>query len=285
MLLERLGAIWLRIKALLHRRRLERDLDEELAFHLAMRARKYGENPAAQAAARRQFGNPTRIRERCRELWTFAALETLWQDLRYAVRTLAKAPAFSIVAVLSLALGIGANTTLFSLMDVMLLRALPVKNPQELVEFVRAHPDGAMMTNLPYPVFEYFRRDHSALSDVFAIGWSNPVLRASGVSEQATAHEISGSFFPSLGVRAVMGRTIGPDDDRAGAANHVAVISYAFWSRQFGRDPAALGASVRLSGAPFTVIGIMPPEFFGVDRGTVPDLWIPLAVDPNPGEV
>ena len=196
MLLERLGGIWLRIKALVYRRRLDRDLEEELAFHLAMRAQKYGDDPAANAAARRQFGNPTRIRERCRELWTFAALETLWQDLRYAVRTLAKAPAFSIVAVLSLALGIGANTALFSLMDVMLLRALPVKNPQELVEFVRLHPDGAMMTNLPYAVYEYFRRDHSVLSDVFAISWSSPVFRAGGISERATAHEVSGSFFP-----------------------------------------------------------------------------------------
>jgi predicted permease len=285
MLLERLSASWLRAKALIHRRRLDRDLDEELAFHLAMRAQKYGDDPAAHRAARRQFGNPTRIRETCREVWTFATLETLWQDLRYAVRTLARTPAFSVVAVLSLALGIGANTALFSLMDVMLLRALPVKNPQELVEFVRAHPDGAMMTNLPYPVFEYFRRDRGVLSDVFAIGWSSPVFRAGAVSERARAHEVSGSFFPSLGVQALMGRTIGPDDDRAGAANRVAVISYAFWSRQFGRDPSALGADVRLSGERFTVVGVMPPEFFGLDRGMVPDLWVPLAVDPNPSEV
>jgi predicted permease len=218
-------------------------------------------------------------------MWTFAALETLGQDLRYAARTLVRTPAFSVVAVLSLALGIGANTALFSLMDVMLLRALPVKSPQELVEFVRAHPDGAMMTNLPYPVFEYFRRDHSVLSDVFAIGWSSPVLRAGGISERARAHEVSGSFFPSLGVPALIGRTIGPDDDQIGAANRVAVISYAFWSRQFGRDPSALSADVRLSGERFTVVGVMPPEFFGVDRGSVPDLWVPLAADQNPGEV
>jgi len=285
MLLQRLCAIWLRAKALVHRRRLDRDLDEELAFHLAMRARKLGDDPAAHRAARRQFGNMAHIRETCRELWTFATLETLWQDLRYAVRTLARTPAFSAVAVLSLALGIGANAALFSLMDVMLLRALPVKNPQELVEFVRTHPDGAMMTNLPYPVFDYFRRDHSVLSDVFAISWSSPVFRAGGVSERASAHEVSGSFFPSLGVQALMGRTIGPDDDRAGAANRVAVISYAFWSRQFGRDPSTLGADVRLSGERFTVVGIMPPEFFGLDRGMVPDLWVPLAADPDPGEV
>ena len=285
MLLERVSALCLRAEALVHRRRLDRDLDEELTFHLAMRARDYGDAPAAEAAARRQFGNAARIREICRELWTFAVLETSWQDLRYAARTLARTPAFSIVAVLSLALGIGANTALFSLMDVMLLRALPVKNPQELVEFVRARPDGGMMTNLPYPVFEYFRRDRSVLSDVFAIASSSPVFRAGGISERVKVHEVSGSFFPSLGVQALMGRTISPEDDRVGAANRVAVISYAFWSRQFGRDSSAIGAGVRLSGERFTVAGIMPPEFFGIDRGQVPDLWVPLATDPDPGDL
>src|SRR5450759_1451858 len=260
MLLERVGAIWMRAKALVHRRRLDRDLYEELTFHLARRARKYGGDDAAHAAARRQFGNATRIRETCRELWTFAPLETLGQDLRYAARTLGKTRAFSIVAVLSLALGIGANTALFSLMDVMLLSALPVKNPQELVQFVRAHPDGNMMTNLPYPVFEYLGRDRSVLSDVIAISPSNPVFRAGGMPERTSAHEVSGSFFPSLGVQAVLGRTIGPDDDRVGAANRVAVISYAFWSRQFGRDPSALGGGVRLSGERFTCLLYTSPS-------------------------
>lgn len=236
-MLERVNAIWLRLMALVHRRRLDRDLDEELAFHLAMRAQKYGGDPAAHTAAARQFGNATSIRERCRELWTFATLETLWQDLRYAARTLTKTPVFSIVAVVSLALGIGANAALFSVMDVMLLRALPVQNPQELVEFVRATPDGAMMTNLPYPVFEYLRRGRGALADVFAISWSSPVFQAGADLERTAAHEVSGSFFPGLGVHPLMGRTIGPDDDKAGAANRVAVIGYAFWSRRFGKDP------------------------------------------------
>ncbi|HYL76976.1 MAG TPA: ABC transporter permease [Bryobacteraceae bacterium] len=213
------------------------------------------------------------------------ALETLWQDLRYAARTLAKTPAFSIVAVLSLALGIGANTALFSLMDAMLLRPLPVKNPQELVEFVRVQSDGAMMTNLPQAVFDYFQRDRAVLSDVFAISWSNPVFRAGATIERTTAHEVSGSFFPSLGVQPLMGRTIDPDDDRAGAANRVAVISYAFWRRQFGRDPSTVGASVRISGESFRIIGVMPPRFFGVDRGMIPDLWIPLAVESRPRQV
>jgi len=134
-------------------------------------------------------------------------------------------------------------------------------------------------------VFEYLRRDRTVLSDVFAIGWSSPVFQAGASPERTNAHRVSGSFFPALGVRALLGRTIGPDDDRAGAATRVAVISYAFWSREFGRDPSALGASVRLSGERFSIIGIMAPEFFGVDRATVPDLWVPLAVDPAPGLV
>jgi len=272
------------VKALLHRGRLDRDLDEELAFHLAMRARKYGDDPAGHAAARRQFGNATRIRETCRELWTFAALETLWQDLRYAARTLAKTPAFSMVAILSLALGIGVNAALFSLTDAMLLRALPVRNPQELVEFVRASA-GSMTTNLPRPVFDRFRQDRSVLADVFAIDESSLAFRAGGLTEPATTHEVSGCFFSSLGVQPLMGRTIGPDDDRVGAANRLALLSYAFWSRRFGRDPSILGSVVHLSGEPVTIVGIMPPQFFGLDRQRAPDLWIPLAADRDPGDV
>ena len=235
--------------------------------------------------SRRQFGNAANVRERCRDLWTFAVLENLWRDLRYAIRTLAKSPAFSAVAVVSLALGIGANTAIFSLMDVMLLRSLPVKNPQALVEFVSADADGARMTNLPYAVFDYLRRDRGVLADVFAIWPSDAAFQDTGSSQPAAAHEVSGSFFPSLGISPLMGRTIGPDDDRAGAANRVAVISYAFWARRFGRDPSILGSAMRRSGERFTIVGIMPPSFFGLDRGAAPDLWVPLATDPDPGEV
>jgi predicted permease len=205
-----------------------------------------------------------------------AVLETLWQDLRYAVRTLAKTPAFSVVAVLSLALGIGANTALFSLMDVMLLRALPVRNPQELVEFVRASPT-AMMTNLPYSVYTRFRQDRGVLSDVFALTSSSFAFRSGALTDQVFAHRVSGGFFPALGVNPLLGRTIAPEDDEPGGATQVAVLSYAFWSRRMGSNPAPLGTTVRLSGEPYTVIGVMPPEFFGVDRAQLPDLWVPQA--------
>src|SRR4051812_6996936 len=138
----------------------------------------------------------------------------LWQDLRYAVRTLGRTPAFTFVAILSLALGIGANAALFSVADVMLLRALPVRKPHELVEFVRWHPDGAMMTNLPSEVFDYFKRDQSVLSERFAISPGGATFRAGGVSVRVVSHEVSGSFFPSLAVQPLAGRIIVPDDDR-----------------------------------------------------------------------
>lgn len=281
---ELLTTLRLRIKALLQRRRLERDLDDELAFHLAMRAENLGKDPAALDAARRQFGNAARIRESCRDLWTFPLLDSFSQDLRYALQTLAHAPAFTLVALLSLALGLGANVALFSLMDVMLLRTLPVNHPEQLVEFARAGAD-ATMTNLPVPVFDYLQRDHDTLSDLFAIRATNPAFQITGMPWPARAHEVSGSYFPTLGVAPILGRTISPGDDQASAANRVAVLSHAFWSTHLGQDPSILGSSIRLSGERYTVIGIMPPEFFGVDRASVPDLWVPLSVDPDPGEV
>lgn len=218
------------------------------------------------------------------KLRTPAALEPLWRDLRYAIRALTRTPSFTSVAVLSLALGIGANTAIFSVLDAMLLRALPVKAPDELVEFVRAAPDGALMTNLPKVFLEQLRLNHGPLSDVFGVSPSGDVLRTGSRSVDVRTHAVSGSFFHALGVQPYIGRTITPEDDKPGVATGAAVISYAFWSRQFGRDPSALGADVRLSDRHFTVVGIMPPEFFGVDRGSAPDMWIPLAIE-NPSQV
>jgi predicted permease len=270
-------------------RTLESEIDQDLQFHVDELAENNLRAGMSRDEARRQaliaLGGIEQTKEECRDALGIRLLRDLAQDLHFGFRQLRRTPTFTVVALLSLAVGIGASTAVFSLMDAMLLRSLPVKNPQELVEFVRAHPDGAKMENLPYPVFKYFRHEGSVLSDVFAVSRSSPTFRAGGMSESVKMDKVSGSFFPCLGVQALLGRTIGPGDDRVGATNHVAVVSYAFWSRQFGGDPSALGASVRLSGEPFTIIGVMPPEFFGVDRGTVPDLWAPLSVDPDPIEV
>ncbi len=274
---------------LVGRKRFDRDLEEEMRSHVEMQAEENRESGMddgeARYAARRRFGNPTLLKERSREAWGWQWLEGLWQDVRYALRMLVKSPGFTAVAGLSLALGIGANSALFSVMDVMLLRALPVKDPNEIVEFIRTHPDGARMTNLPYSVFIFFQQDRIALADVFAIRSVRPVLQAGRASEPVRVHQVSGSFFPALRVNALVGRTIGRDDGRAGTPSRVAVLSHGFWGRRFGQDASVVGTTVRLDGEPVTIIGVAPKDFFGVDRSRVPDLWVPLASDSGRAEL
>lgn len=287
--MEWLGEVWRRMLFLFRRRKFDRDLEEEMRFHLEMKERQNQADGMSDRdsliAARRQFGNAGQIRETCRSLWSVDSVEALLRDLRYGLRMLVRTPAFTIVAVLSLALGIGANTALFSLMDVMLLRPLPVRNPQELVEFVRLQPSGAMMTNLPYSVFSRFQQDHTVLSSPFAFTASSLAFRSTGAADQVRAHRVSGTFFPTLGVPAFLGRFITTDDDQPGSSARVAVLSYAFWTGRLASDPSVLGASVRLSGEPYVIIGIMPPGFFGVDRSRLSDIWIPLAAGKPPDQV
>lgn len=186
-------------------------------------------------------------------------LRTVLQDVSLGIRLLRRSPGFAIVVVLTLALGIGANTAVFSVMDTMLLRQLPVRNPQELVEFVRAQPDAAM-TNLPYAVFDYLQKNTSVLSGIFAWTSDGRTLRGGTDSERVLVHEASGSFFSVLGVAPLLGRPIDPNDVRTGAST-VAVLSYSFWSRRFGRDPSVLGATMRLDDGPCTIVGVMGPIF------------------------
>ena len=278
-----------RMRALLRRKSMEAELDEELRAHFEHHVEKYIQSgltrEEAARRARLEFGGVEKVKEECREARGVSLLETTAQDVSYAVRILRKSPVFALVAVLTLALGIGANTAIFSVMDVMLLRALPVKNPQELVEFIRLAPDGSMMTNLPYAVFKHLRENTKALSGIFAFESDIRVFRAGVGSEHSSVHEVSGSFFSTLGVNVLLGRTIDPNDDRPDTEHQVVVLSYPFWSHRFGRDPSVVGATVRVSGIPCTVIGVMPAGFFGVDRSQLPDMWAPLALDRDPDEV
>jgi predicted permease len=270
-----------RLRALFRRRSMEAELDEELRAHFELHVEKYIRSGLTreQAArrARLEFGGLEQVKEECRDARGVNFVETLIQDVRYAIRILRQSPVFAVVAVLTLALGIGANTAIFSVMDVMLLRALPVQNPQELVEFVRWDPRGSMMTNLPYAVLQHLRENTTVLSGVFAFTADTRVFRAGVGSERSMVHEVSGEFFSTLGVNPLLGRTIDPKDDLPDAQSQVAVLSYPFWSRRFGRDPSALGSTVRVNGRPCTVIGVMPAGFFGVDRSQLPDMWVPLA--------
>jgi len=278
-----------RLRALLRKEELDQQLSDELKFHLEKQIEQNlaaGMSPEeARYAALRRFGGVEQVKEECRDTWGVRFIETIIQDLSYGVRMLRKSPGVTAVAVISLALGIGANTAMFSVTNVMLLRALPVRSPQELVEFIRVDPDGSMMTNLEYAMFEHLRKNTSVLSGVFAFTSNTRILRSGAGSEPLSIHEVSGSFFPTLGVNPLLGRTIDLTDDRPDADHQVVVLSYPFWSSHFGRDPRVIGATVRVNAAPCTVIGVMPADFFGVDRSRIPEVWAPLASDPDPGEV
>jgi predicted permease len=278
-----------RLRALFRRKSMEAELDEELRAHFERQVEKYIQSGLTrQEAARRvrlEFGGLDQVKEECREARGVNFIETMIQDLGYGVRILRKNFGVTAVAVFSLALGIGANIALFSMMNVMLLRALPVRNPQELVEFVRLAPDGNMMGNLEYAMFEQLRQNTSVLSGIFAFWSDTRVLRSPAGSERVWVHEVSGSFFPTLGVKPLLGRAIDPTDDRPDADHQVVVLSFRYWSSQFGRDPSVVGTTVRLNGAPCTVIGVMPADFFGVDPSQYPKMWVPLASDPHPGQV
>ncbi len=227
--------------------------------------------------------------------------DEMFQDLRYGARMLFKSKGFTAVAVLSLALGIGANTAIFSLLDTALLKMLPVKNPQELVLFkwlssdklmFRSH-DGSGIerdeatgmrrgTSFSYPAFEQFRDQNQTLADVFAFALLRQLnVSVDGRAEIAEGQIVSGGYHAGLGVTAFLGRTLTSEDDKAGSAA-AAAISHRYWQRRFGGDPSAIGKAVSLNGAAFAIVGVTQPEFFGaLEIERAPDITVPMAFQPQ----
>jgi macrolide transport system ATP-binding/permease protein len=287
-----------KLRWLLRRRRKEAELREELQFHLDEEA---GERRAqglageeARCAARRELGNVALIQEDTRATWTWTFGEQLLQDLRYGLRILAANKTFSAMAILSLALGIGANTAIFSFMDSILLRSLPVPDPQSLVMLswhtphrdmhgTNRHDDsfndpsgGFVGGFFSYPAFELFRRNDSVFSIVFGYqGAGDLNLTCRGHAELASTEYVSADYFGGLGIPPAAGRLIAPDDDRAGAPA-VAVISFALSQTWFGGPEKAPGQSIQIKNQPFSVIGVVPREFFGVDPDSPPDVYVPM---------
>ncbi|HMD86416.1 MAG TPA: ABC transporter permease [Terriglobia bacterium] len=283
MLSERISALWLRMKALVRRRELDRDLDDELQFHLAMREQKLREQGVAAEeapyAARRQFGNVTRLKETSRELWDFRWLETFAQDLRYGARLLRKNPGFTAVAVLTLAFGIGANTAIFSLIDVVLFRPLPIRRPSEVVRICGGKTRGeAYWRTNSYPSYLEYRDNTDIFAGLAAYIDRFPVNISAGKlgTERAVAGMVTGYYFPTLGVEATRGRTIAPEDDRLGAPP-VAMLSHDFCRRHFSSDTSVLGMTVLIDGQLFSVVGVTPAGFGGVSFENLPEVWLPMS--------
>jgi len=276
-LLSRLSSLW---SNLFRKARKDQELTEELHAYLEMLIDlkiKEGHYPEeARRAALIELGGREQVKEKVREVSVGYHLETLWQDLRYALRTLRRNPGFAAVAVLTLGLGIGANTAIFSLIDAILLKRLPVKQPEQLVQLRHADSRGTENT-FAYRTYEQFRDQNQVLSGLLAYHPLRLTVSVDGQPESAEAGQlVSGNYYSVLGVDAALGRTITPDDDRAPGESPVCVISFNYWQRRFGGDPAVIGKTIHLSGAPFTIIGVSQRDFFGLEVGASMDISVPL---------
>jgi putative ABC transport system permease protein len=273
-------ALYQRFVNLMRSERLSRDLEREMAFHLSERADELVagglSEPEARREAQRRFGNRTLQKERMRDADVLVWLESLAADLRYAARALRASPGFALVAILSLGLGIGANTAIFSLIDAVMLKSLPVSRPEELVQVTIGEDD--TLTN---PIWEQLRERKDLFSSVFAFsGNGQPMfdLASGGESRRVPGAWVSGGFFAGLGVRPAAGRLLRPADDVRGCPA-VAVLSYGFWQSRYGGEAAAVGKTISLDGHPFAILGVAGPAFFGVDVGRSPQVYAPLCAE------
>jgi predicted permease len=302
-ILPRLSSLW---RNLFRKAKREQELTDEIDSYLEMLIeQKIGQGidpEEARRAALIELGGRQQVKEKVLEVKAGHFLETVWQDLRYGLRMLRRNPGFASVVALTLGLGIGANTAIFSLIDDVLLKMLPVKEPEQLVLFRRnwsqtitqsasdiglpqkmqprlLNPitESGTGTAFPYSVYRQFRDENKVLSGVLAYYSLRLTVSIDAQQEPAVAGQlVSGNYYSVLGVNAALGRTILPDDDRAPGESPVCIISHDYWQRRFAGDRAIVGKTINLSGAPFTIIGVTPPEFFGLEVGSSPDISIPL---------
>ncbi len=273
-----------RLVALFRKQRLEKELDEEVRSHLEMlveeNLRKGVSREEARYAALRSFGGVEQVKEIYREGRGLPMIETLFQDLRYGFRMLARSPGFTAVVVLTLALGIGANTAIFSVVNAVLLRPLPYKHPEHLVTFVEHVPGIGKMPWVDPHLFVELRQQSQIFEQIAAYDWSDTAITGRADPEQVARVEATASVFPLLGLQPTLGRAFSAADEQSGR-NNVVLLSRNLWQRRFGSDPKLIGQTIRLDGRIFTVIGIMPGGLrlpAGSELWT-PDLWTPMTLD------
>lgn len=266
-----------RLLAIMTGRRRDADLTAEIQAHLDALTDDFVRQGlslvSARAAARRAFGGVEQVKERYRDQRGSAFVDAVIHDVRYAVRGLRRNPGFTIVAVLTLALGIGANTAIFTLVNALLLKPLPVTDPGRLAVFTVVSPSGSLEDSFSYPFYEQVRDTAHTFSGLAASGGIGN-LRVAAIGSVASAEiemvvgeRVTGNFFSVLDVDALLGRTFTSADDGRGSAGPVVVLSHAFWKRRFDSDPSVVGRHVTVNELPFTVVGVMPPGFFGFEVG------------------
>jgi len=278
----------LRLKALFQREALDRDLDEELAFHLAMREKQKRSCGISEDevpyAARRQFGNYTQAKERTRSMWTFPSAENIWRDVRFGWRVLVKSPGFTAVAILTLALGIGANTAIFSFVYAALLRPLPYARPAELLTLGEYRPQQAVVDPadaqnwvVSYPDYLDWAKQSKAFNSLAGFNGDGFIYRGAGEPHLFNAAQVTTNFFTTLGVVPILGRDFAPGEDVAEGPK-VVMLTYSFWMSEFAGDRNVLGRSIRLDANNVTIIGVLPREFQFAPTGSA-QVWVPLHLD------
>src|SRR5262245_33297159 len=205
-------------------------------------------------------------------------MQTLWQDLRYAIRTFLKAPGFTLIAVLSIALGIAANTSIFTLVNGVLFKPMPVAQPDRLVALYTTEPGSKYPGEFSYPDYKYYRDNNRSFTDLFIhSGISVSLKNSNDKAELIWGELVTGNYFTGLGVAPSIGRVLTLDDDKRPGGHPVAVLSHNFWQRRFAADPRIVGRIVRLNGHDFTIVGVAREGFSGTRfLGFIPDVWTPL---------
>jgi predicted permease len=291
--MRRLRAWFSRLGELVGKRRREEELSAEMESHLQLHIEdnvRAGMSPAqARREAIMKLGGIEQTKENYRERRGLPILETTWQDCRYALRLLRKNPGFTLVAVLTLALGIGGNTAVFSVMNSVLLSSLPLPHPEQLVYLrvpngqpLGATNTGDSETSFSEPVFAQLRKEQGAFSELMAyvpLSADKVAVRIGEVPEEAGADMVSGNFFSGLGVAFARGRGFTLEEETAHAP--LAVLSYSYWTGRFARNPSVLGQAIYVKGLPFTIIGVTAKGFYGIEPGVSTDLWIPLQNRPE----
>ncbi|HUH63808.1 MAG TPA: ABC transporter permease [Terracidiphilus sp.] len=286
-----IGELGRRVAMLFHRGQFRADLEEEMRLHVDLRQQRQQERGSSPGEARTEaqvrFGSVTALREKSQAAWGWTWLESLVQDTIYGVRAMLHSPGITAVALLSLALGIGANTAVFSLIDAILLRSLPVRDPGRLVALGDPRDSGisdefARTDLYAYPVYRRIQKENQVFSDTAAVySMTNDVhgyVAGRAEQEPIQVQLVSGTYFPTLGVQAMLGRTLTEQDDSTEGNHPVAVISYKWWTRDLGRDARVLDQTLRIDSKVYSIIGVAPPEFFGTMVGQAPDVWIPLSM-------
>ena len=267
----------LRVRALTLRKRAEKDLEDELGFHIEMETRKNlaaGMSPeGARRHARIQFGGSAQVEEECRDARRVRLIDTLWQDVRYAIRGFCRAPAFVLTVIATIALGLGLNTTLFTIFNAYVLRPVSAYDPYSLYAFTwtNVHNRGH---GFSWPEYQEFRKDNPAFREVFA--FRNLQARVDG--KNSFGQLVTGNYFHMLGVDAALGRVLTPEDSSAPGREQVVVLSYQAWQNRFSADPNIVGKKVMIRGCPLEIVGVAREGFVGL--GELPeDFWAPLTID------